>query len=85
MIIDALWCYLVTFELCPSCRPQTIELSKAGGASKQDTSNMDDMTVEQMAIRANQVTDEVLTHKQCILTPIVSSSDELWNFLKVSL
>ncbi|XP_006810170.1 synaptosomal-associated protein 23-like isoform X1 [Neolamprologus brichardi] len=41
-------------------RPQTIELSKAGGASKQDTSNMDDMTVEQMAIRANQVTDESL-------------------------
>ncbi|XP_013125543.1 synaptosome associated protein 23.1 isoform X1 [Oreochromis niloticus] len=41
-------------------RPQTIELSKTGGASKQDTSNMDDMTVEQMAIRANQVTDESL-------------------------
>uniref|UniRef100_A0A3B4FC53 Synaptosomal-associated protein n=1 Tax=Pundamilia nyererei TaxID=303518 RepID=A0A3B4FC53_9CICH len=50
--------------------PQTIELSKTGGASKQDTSNMDDMTVEQMAIRANQVTDEVLTPKQCILTSI---------------
>ncbi|KAM9707497.1 synaptosome associated protein 23.1 isoform 1-T1 [Menidia menidia] len=40
--------------------PQNIELGATGGAAKQDTSNMEDMTVEQMAIRANQVTDESL-------------------------
>ncbi|XP_030574746.1 synaptosome associated protein 23.1 isoform X2 [Archocentrus centrarchus] len=40
--------------------PQNIELGAAGGAPKKDSSNMDDMTVEQMAIRANQVTDESL-------------------------
>ncbi|KAM9788114.1 synaptosomal-associated protein 23-like isoform X1 [Syngnathus typhle] len=39
--------------------PQTIELSATGGASKLD-SNMDNMTVEQIAARANQVTDESL-------------------------
>uniref|UniRef100_A0A3Q1EUF0 Synaptosomal-associated protein n=2 Tax=Acanthochromis polyacanthus TaxID=80966 RepID=A0A3Q1EUF0_9TELE len=40
--------------------PQKIELGATGGASKQDSSNMDDMTVEQMTMRANQVTDESL-------------------------
>ncbi|KAL6105345.1 synaptosomal-associated protein 23-like isoform X2 [Pungitius pungitius] len=40
--------------------PQKIELGATGGASKQESSNMDDMTVEQMAIRANHVTDESL-------------------------
>ncbi|XP_023286512.1 synaptosomal-associated protein 23 isoform X1 [Seriola lalandi dorsalis] len=40
--------------------PQNIELGATGGASKQDGSNMEDMTVEQMTIRANQVTDESL-------------------------
>ncbi|XP_076605096.1 synaptosome associated protein 23.1 isoform X1 [Chaetodon auriga] len=40
--------------------PQNIELGATGGASKQDSSNMDDMTVEQMTARANQVTDESL-------------------------
>ncbi|KAI3367166.1 hypothetical protein L3Q82_008223 [Scortum barcoo] len=40
--------------------PQNIELGATGGASKQDSSNMDDMTVEQMTMRANQVTDESL-------------------------
>ncbi|KAM8915270.1 synaptosome associated protein 23.1 isoform 1-T1 [Spinachia spinachia] len=40
--------------------PQKIELGATGGASKQDRSNMDDMTVEQMAIRADHVTDESL-------------------------
>ncbi|XP_041827023.1 synaptosomal-associated protein 23-like isoform X2 [Melanotaenia boesemani] len=40
--------------------PQNIELGATGGAPKQDSSNMEDMTVEQMAIRANQVTDESL-------------------------
>ncbi|XP_040916508.1 synaptosomal-associated protein 23-like isoform X1 [Toxotes jaculatrix] len=40
--------------------PQNIELGAKGGASKQDSSNMDDMTVEQMTVRANQVTDESL-------------------------
>ncbi|KAG7237997.1 hypothetical protein INR49_031351 [Caranx melampygus] len=41
-------------------KPQNIELSATGGASKQDSSNMEDMTVEQMTMRANQVTDESL-------------------------
>ncbi|XP_053289905.1 synaptosomal-associated protein 23 isoform X1 [Pleuronectes platessa] len=40
--------------------PQNIELGAAGGASKQDSSKMDDMTVEQIALRADQVTDESL-------------------------
>ncbi|MEQ2274787.1 hypothetical protein XENORESO_011154, partial [Xenotaenia resolanae] len=38
--------------------PQNIELGAKGGAGKQDSSNMEDMTVEQMAARANHVTDE---------------------------
>uniref|UniRef100_A0A3P8SVQ6 Synaptosomal-associated protein n=1 Tax=Amphiprion percula TaxID=161767 RepID=A0A3P8SVQ6_AMPPE len=42
--------------------PQKIELGATGGASKQDSSNMEDMSPEQMAMRANQVTDEVLSH-----------------------
>ncbi|XP_024910795.1 synaptosome associated protein 23.1 isoform X2 [Cynoglossus semilaevis] len=41
-------------------RPQNIELGATGGASIATSSNMDDMTVEQMTIRANQVTDESL-------------------------
>ncbi|XP_074548831.1 synaptosome associated protein 23.1 isoform X2 [Halichoeres trimaculatus] len=40
--------------------PQNIELGATGGASKKDSSNMDDMTVEQITMRANQVTDESL-------------------------
>ncbi|XP_020777274.1 synaptosomal-associated protein 23-like isoform X1 [Boleophthalmus pectinirostris] len=42
--------------------PQNIELGAKGGASKKDNTNitMDDMTVEQMTIKANQVTDESL-------------------------
>lgn len=39
-------------------RPQTIEL-KSGGEATWDTSKMADMTVEEMTLRANQVTDEV--------------------------
>ncbi|XP_068436472.1 synaptosomal-associated protein 23-like [Clinocottus analis] len=39
--------------------PQNIELGAAGGA-KQDSSRMDDMTVEQITMKANQVTDESL-------------------------
>lgn len=42
-----------------SCRPQKIELGATGGASNKDSSTMADMTVEEMAMRANQVTDEV--------------------------
>lgn len=49
----------LTSELCPSFRPQNIELGATGGASKQDSSNMAEMTVEEMTMRANQVTDEV--------------------------
>lgn len=44
-----------------SLRPQKIELGATGGASKQQSSNMAEMTVEEMAMRANQVTDEVGT------------------------
>ncbi|XP_041668202.1 synaptosomal-associated protein 23-like isoform X2 [Cheilinus undulatus] len=40
--------------------PQNIELGATGGASKKDSSNMDDMTPEQITMRANQVTDESL-------------------------
>ncbi|XP_011613495.1 synaptosomal-associated protein 23 isoform X2 [Takifugu rubripes] len=40
--------------------PQKIELGATGAASNPDSSNMADMTVEQMAMRANQVTDESL-------------------------
>ncbi|XP_071354237.1 synaptosomal-associated protein 23-like isoform X2 [Trachinotus anak] len=40
--------------------PQNIELGATGGGSKQDSSKMEDMTVEQMTMRANQVTDESL-------------------------
>ncbi|XP_024130030.1 synaptosomal-associated protein 23 isoform X2 [Oryzias melastigma] len=40
--------------------PQHIELGATGGAPKQDSSNMEDMSVEQMALRANQLTDESL-------------------------
>ncbi|KAK7904447.1 hypothetical protein WMY93_017054 [Mugilogobius chulae] len=51
---------------CPvaasSTMPVKIELGATGGASKSDktTTNMDDMTVEQITMRANQVTDESL-------------------------
>ncbi|XP_072313607.1 synaptosomal-associated protein 23-like [Eucyclogobius newberryi] len=40
--------------------PQNIELGPKGGTSKTDKTNMDDMTVEQMTMKANQVTDESL-------------------------
>ncbi|XP_042356113.1 synaptosomal-associated protein 23-like isoform X2 [Plectropomus leopardus] len=40
--------------------PRKIELGATGGASKQESSNMEDMTVEQITMRANQVTDESL-------------------------
>ncbi|XP_054894652.1 synaptosomal-associated protein 23-like isoform X2 [Poeciliopsis prolifica] len=40
--------------------PQNIELGATGGAAKQDRTNMDEMSVEQMAVRANQLTDESL-------------------------
>ncbi|XP_076013661.1 synaptosome associated protein 23.1 isoform X2 [Genypterus blacodes] len=40
--------------------PKKIELGASGGNSKQDSSNMADMTVEQITMRANEVTDESL-------------------------
>ncbi|XP_029316460.1 synaptosome associated protein 23.1 isoform X2 [Cottoperca gobio] len=40
--------------------PQKIELGATGGTSKQDSSKMDDMTVEQITMKANEVTDESL-------------------------
>uniref|UniRef100_M4ANA4 Synaptosomal-associated protein n=1 Tax=Xiphophorus maculatus TaxID=8083 RepID=M4ANA4_XIPMA len=41
-------------------KPQNIELGATGRAAKQDSTNMDEMSVEQMAGKANQLTDEVL-------------------------
>uniref|UniRef100_A0A3Q3J6H9 Synaptosomal-associated protein n=1 Tax=Monopterus albus TaxID=43700 RepID=A0A3Q3J6H9_MONAL len=41
-------------------KPQKIELGAIGGASNKDSINMDNMTVEEMTMRANQVTDESL-------------------------
>uniref|UniRef100_A0A3B5KPH0 Synaptosomal-associated protein n=1 Tax=Xiphophorus couchianus TaxID=32473 RepID=A0A3B5KPH0_9TELE len=40
--------------------PQNIELGATGRAAKQDSINMDEMSVEQMAGKANQLTDESL-------------------------
>uniref|UniRef100_A0A3Q3WZE3 Synaptosomal-associated protein n=1 Tax=Mola mola TaxID=94237 RepID=A0A3Q3WZE3_MOLML len=40
--------------------PQNIKLGDKRGASKQESINMEDMTLEQMNMRANQVTDESL-------------------------
>uniref|UniRef100_A0A671Q8F9 Synaptosomal-associated protein n=1 Tax=Sinocyclocheilus anshuiensis TaxID=1608454 RepID=A0A671Q8F9_9TELE len=40
-------------------RPQSVELKATGGAANLDTSKMADMTVEDITLRANQVTDEV--------------------------
>ncbi|XP_034714896.1 synaptosomal-associated protein 23-like isoform X1 [Etheostoma cragini] len=40
--------------------PQNIELGATGGASNTNSRNMEDMTVEQMTMKANQVTDESL-------------------------
>uniref|UniRef100_A0A8C1KBK8 Synaptosomal-associated protein n=1 Tax=Cyprinus carpio TaxID=7962 RepID=A0A8C1KBK8_CYPCA len=40
-------------------RPQSVELKATGGAVNLDTSKMADMTVEDITLRANQVTDEV--------------------------
>ncbi|XP_041927450.1 synaptosomal-associated protein 23-like isoform X1 [Alosa sapidissima] len=39
---------------------QSVELTVPGGSAKVDSTKMEDMTVEQMAMRANQVTDESL-------------------------
>ncbi|KAJ8401131.1 hypothetical protein AAFF_G00387130 [Aldrovandia affinis] len=41
-------------------QPQSVELSAVGGGEPTNKVNMDDMTVEEMAMRANQVTDESL-------------------------
>uniref|UniRef100_A0A673M5N4 Synaptosomal-associated protein n=1 Tax=Sinocyclocheilus rhinocerous TaxID=307959 RepID=A0A673M5N4_9TELE len=40
-------------------RPQSVELKATGGAANLDTSKMADMTVEDITLKANQVTDEV--------------------------
>ncbi|XP_068194764.1 synaptosomal-associated protein 23-like isoform X2 [Antennarius striatus] len=40
--------------------PQKIEVKTKGGASNQDSVNMEEMSTEQIAMRANQVTDESL-------------------------
>ncbi|XDV43432.1 hypothetical protein PO909_011915, partial [Leuciscus waleckii] len=41
-------------------RPQSVELKATGGAPNLDTSKMADMSVEDITMRANQVTDESL-------------------------
>ncbi|XP_067311418.1 synaptosome associated protein 23.1 isoform X1 [Pseudorasbora parva] len=43
-----------------SKQPQNIELNTTGGAANLDTSKMADMSVEDITMRANQVTDESL-------------------------
>ncbi|XP_026141590.1 synaptosome associated protein 23.1 isoform X1 [Carassius auratus] len=43
-----------------SKQPQSVELKATGGAANLDTSKMADMTVEDITMRANQVTDESL-------------------------
>lgn len=43
----------------PVIRPQKAERGAAAGASKEDSVKMEDMTVEQITMKANQVTDEV--------------------------
>uniref|UniRef100_A0A8C1ZUQ1 Synaptosomal-associated protein n=3 Tax=Cyprinus carpio TaxID=7962 RepID=A0A8C1ZUQ1_CYPCA len=43
-----------------SKQPQSVELKATGGAVNLDTSKMADMTVEDITLRANQVTDESL-------------------------
>lgn len=65
----------------PSFRPQNIELGATGGASKQDSSNMEDMTVEEMTMRANQVTDEVLSHTNNMHIYRVSFSLSVLNYV----
>lgn len=87
-----MWREWVTFEIFPFSRPQNIELGATGGASKQDSSKMEDMTVEQMTMRANQVTDEVLSHTNnthshteslsFILSFCLFLSESVWNFPK---
>ncbi|KAK7153211.1 hypothetical protein R3I93_011189 [Phoxinus phoxinus] len=43
-----------------SNQPQSVELKTTGGAANLDTSKMADMSVEDITMRANQVTDESL-------------------------
>lgn len=43
-----------------SARPQSVELSATGKSAKIDSSKMADMSVEEITMRANQVTDESL-------------------------
>ncbi|XP_048047794.1 synaptosomal-associated protein 23-like isoform X1 [Megalobrama amblycephala] len=43
-----------------SIQPQSVELKATGGAANLDTSKMADMSVEDITMRANQVTDESL-------------------------
>lgn len=81
-------CPLWPLNFSPSFRPQNIELGATGGASKKDSSNMEDMTVEQMTMRANQVTDEVMNHTQSLflfLSLILSFSVSLWASIKLSI
>lgn len=51
-------CLIINDLSTLTLRPQPIEL-KTGGQANWDTSKMADMTVEDMTLRANQVTDEV--------------------------
>uniref|UniRef100_A0A3B1K2S8 Synaptosomal-associated protein n=1 Tax=Astyanax mexicanus TaxID=7994 RepID=A0A3B1K2S8_ASTMX len=53
--------YPVEYDFSPlTIRPQSVELSAAGKSAKIDTSKMEDMSVEEITMRANQVTDESL-------------------------
>lgn len=53
------WLWLNFAPLPLTCRPQSAELKARGGPADLDTSKMADMSVEDITLRANHVTDEV--------------------------
>ncbi|XP_010895574.3 synaptosomal-associated protein 23 isoform X1 [Esox lucius] len=55
--------------------PQSVELGLTGGASNFDSSKMADMSVEEITLRANQVTDESLESTRRMLQMAQESSD----------
>ncbi|KAI4895467.1 hypothetical protein NFI96_023965 [Prochilodus magdalenae] len=58
-----------------SKQPQSVELSAAGRPANIDTSKMADMSVEEITIRANQVTDESLESTRRMLQMAEESRD----------
>lgn len=54
---------------------QSVELTVPGGTANGNSTNMDDMSVEQITIRANQVTDESLESTRRMLQMAEESRD----------